>query len=381
MTLSSLSLRPLAFGLVSLTAGFGASAAMACPDWTLTGTQISYSAQDLTQPQAIGVIAGGNIDVSNCPIPAHGYVITQPDFDFSFTDNSAGMDLTLRVEGACDTVLLVNDATGTWQFSDDEGDSLNPALVLPAAPAGAYDIWVGTFGQQTCEARLILSAAPANAAPPARHDAPANLTAYRNQVGQTLTFTVTGSTTGSVWGSGVYTDDSSLAAAAVHAGVLRAGESRPVEVTILPGQQSYAGSNQNGVQSSNYGTWQGSFTFPAAMTTPAAMADPGNLTRYRDRVGETLTFMVTGSTSGSVWGSGVYTDDSALAVAAVHAGVLQPGQSAPVEVTIMAGQQSYNGSAQNGVQSSNYGTWQGSYSFPAAAATTQAPGQAPAAGK
>ncbi|PTW97677.1 LCCL domain-containing protein [Pararhodobacter aggregans] len=380
MTLSSLSLRPLAFGLVTLSAGFGASAALACPDWSLTGTPISYSAQDLGRPQAVGVIAGGNVDLAGCPMPGHGYVITQPDFDFSFTDNSARQDLTLRVEATCDTVLLINDATGTWHFSDDEGGNFNPAITLPGAPAGAYDIWVGTFGQSTCEAQLILSAGSGGGGAgtaPGYPPAPGNMTTYRGQVGQTLTFTVTGATSGSVWGSGVYTDDSSVAAAAVHAGVIRPGETAPVEVTVLPGQQSYNGSTQNGVQSSNYGSWSGSYSFPAA--APAAMADPGNLTSYRDRVGQTLTFLLTGSTSGSVWGSGPYTDDSSLATAAVHAGVLQPGQSGPVEVTILPGEQSYSGSAQNGVQSSNYGTWQGSYSFPAAPAVS-APAQ-PSAGK
>ncbi|MCA0205455.1 MAG: hypothetical protein LCH92_14000 [Proteobacteria bacterium] len=379
MTLPSLSLRPLAFGLVTLSAGFGASAALACPDWSLTGTPISYSAQDLGRPQAVGVIAGGNVDLAGCPMPGHGYVITQPDFDFSFTDNSARQDLTLRVEAACDTVLLINDATGTWHFSDDEGGNLNPAITLPGAPAGAYDIWIGTFGQSTCQAQLILSVSGGGGAgtAPGYPPAPGNMTTYRGQVGQTLTFTVTGSTSGSVWGSGVYTDDSSVAAAAVHAGVIRPGETAPVEVTVLPGQQSYNGSTQNGVQSSNYGSWSGSYSFPAA--APAAMADPGNLTSYRDRVGQTLTFLLTGSTAGSVWGSGPYTDDSSLATAAVHAGVLQPGQSGPVEVTILPGEQSYSGSAQNGVQSSNYGSWQGSYSFPAAPAVS-APAQ-PSAGK
>src|SRR5690606_14627827 len=150
--------------------------------------------------------------------------------------NSARQDLTLRVEASCDTVLLVNDATGAWHFSDAEGGNLNPSITLPAAPAGAYDIWVGTFSQATCQAQLILSAGGGggSATPGGYPQAPGNLTAYRGQVGQTLTFMVTGAASGSVWGSGVYTDDSSVAAAAVHAGVVRVGETQPVEITILP---------------------------------------------------------------------------------------------------------------------------------------------------
>ncbi len=58
-----------------------------------------------------------------------------------------------------------------------------------------------------------------------------------------------------------------------------------------------------------------------------ASGDPGNLTAYRDRVGQTFYFDVTGATAGTVWGNVIYTDDSALAAAAVHAGVLAPGQA------------------------------------------------------
>ncbi len=39
---------------------------------------------------------------------------------------------------------------------------------------------------------------------------------------------------GSVWGSGPFTTDSSLATAAVHSGVLRAGQTGIVRVTIVP---------------------------------------------------------------------------------------------------------------------------------------------------
>lgn len=66
---------------------------------------------------------------------------------------------------------------------------------------------------------------------------------------------------GSVWGSEIYTDDSDLGKAAVHAGILKPGERGIVTVKILPGLASYNGSNQNGVTTSNYGSWGGSFEF------------------------------------------------------------------------------------------------------------------------
>ena len=105
------------------------------------------------------------------------------------------------------------------------------------------------------------------------------------------------------------------------------------------------------------------------------LPDPGNMTAYRGQTGTTLHFEVTGAGSGSVWGSDVYTDDSRLARAAVHAGLLQVGQTGTVAVTVLPGQQSYTGSTRNGVQSATYGQWSGSYRF-----ETQPPAP-PAGGK
>jgi hypothetical protein len=86
---------------------------------------------------------------------------------------------------------------------------------------------------------------------------------FRNKQGQPLYFRVTGSTAGSVWGTDVYTDDSTLAAAAVHAGVLQNGQTGIVQVTLLPGRGSYAGSTRNGVTSSDWGEYSGSFRVEA----------------------------------------------------------------------------------------------------------------------
>lgn len=89
---------------------------------------------------------------------------------------------------------------------------------------------------------------------------PGDLKAYRGQVNRTLFFKVAGSTTGSVWGTrGAYTDDSDLATAAVHAGVLRAGEVGVVRVTILPGADRFEGEISNGITSQPFAAWPGSF--------------------------------------------------------------------------------------------------------------------------
>jgi hypothetical protein len=88
---------------------------------------------------------------------------------------------------------------------------------------------------------------------------PGSLVTYANKVGQSFLFEVTGAGSGVVWGSGPYTTDSALAAAAVHAGVLKVGEKGVVKVTILPGEASYPGSKRNGITSNSWARFDSSF--------------------------------------------------------------------------------------------------------------------------
>ena len=94
--------------------------------------------------------------------------------------------------------------------------------------------------------------------------APLNLVGYRGKIGASYQFSVTGATGGAVWGSDVYTDDSSVGRAAVHAGVLAVGETKTVTVTILAGQSGYPATTRNGVTTSSWGAWSGSYSFAGA---------------------------------------------------------------------------------------------------------------------
>lgn len=195
---------------------------------------------------------------------------------------------------------------------------------------------------------------------------PGNATGYRDRVGQSFLFDVTSGTSGSIWGTDIYTDDTAIATAAVHAGILPTGHRGVVRVTILPGQSSYEGSTRNGVTSLPYGPWEGSYRIEAAPNrlsyrTMVPAPDPGTLSTYRDKVGEHFVFQVTGSPEGTIWGDGVYTDDSPLAVAAVHAGAVEVGEQGIVDVTILPGREQYDGSTRNGVTSHPYGPFGGSY--------------------
>lgn len=86
-------------------------------------------------------------------------------------------------------------------------------------------------------------------------DAPARIQDLCDTPGTTYYFRVTGAIEGSLWGTDIYTGDSSLAAAAVHAGVAKAGETVVVRVTVMPPLVQYRGSVRNGVASHDYGRY------------------------------------------------------------------------------------------------------------------------------
>jgi hypothetical protein len=202
-----------------------------------------------------------------------------------------------------------------------------------------------------------LAACRADAAP--KPD-PGTLDGYRDKVGRTFLFEVTGKKDGVVYGTGVYTDDSVLATAAVHSGHLKPGQKGVIRVTILKGETSYAASTRHGVTTLSYGEWPGAYRIE-----PEPKPDPGTLDGYRDKAGQAFLFHVTGKTDGVIYGTGIYTDDSNLATAAVHAGILKDGQKGLVRVTILKGEKSYAASTSNGITSTAYGEWPGAYSIEA----------------
>jgi WD40 repeat protein/serine/threonine protein kinase/tetratricopeptide (TPR) repeat protein len=112
---------------------------------------------------------------------------------------------------------------------------------------------------------------------------------------------------------------------------------------------------------------QAAADFARALDVPIkALPDPGTFANYPIEVGKVFYFEVTGQTQGNLWGTDVYTHDSHLSTAAVHAGALRDGQKGVVKVTMLAGRPSYVGSNRNGLSSSPYGAWRGSYTIEAA---------------
>lgn len=132
-------------------------------------------------------------------------------------------------------------------------------------------VLTGPFGEQTLKLADVRSLKAAGAAGgeevASSGAAPANLMQYQGQFGKELVFTVTGlvhvgNQTGGVWGTDVYTLDSGLGLAAVHAGQVPAGQAGTVRVRIVHPPAAFAGSHRNGVGSAAYQNFPaGAFEF------------------------------------------------------------------------------------------------------------------------
>ena len=79
----------------------------------------------------------------------------------------------------------------------------------------------------------------------------------QTHMGKTVGIKVTGAAqgSGSVWGSGPYTGDSTLAVAAVHAGAVKVGETKIVKVRLVKDPGGYFSSTANGITTSPYGPY------------------------------------------------------------------------------------------------------------------------------
>lgn len=187
----------------------------------------------------------------------------------------------------------------------------------------------------------------------------------RGRNGQQFTFTCPagGPISSRLWGTNIYTDDSSICTAAVHAGYIEAASGGTVTIEIRAGQPSYAGVTRNGISSKGYGPWSGSFVFVGRISGSANASWAIQADSLRGRNGQRFTFSCPagGPASGRVWGTDVYTDDSSVCTAAVHAGVITIAAGGSVTIEIRPAATSYRSSVRNGIASKSYGYYAGSF--------------------
>lgn len=278
----------------------------------------------------------------------------------TYTDDSALAAVVVHAG------VLREGETGLVQVTILPGQANYDAATRHGITSYAYGPWSGSYRVDRVSQDFALRLAGDD-----REviDDPGNLTGLSRPASDRLFIRVTGTTDGFVWGTGVYTSDSDLSTAAVHAGLAKPGETQIVQATILPGRSNYAGSKRNGVISRGYGSWGSSYRLSAVhhprppfdSVQEPVRDDPGNVTGFHRPVGATLLFRVTGTDDGFVWGTDAYTFDSDLSTAAVHAGVLRPGEEGVVRVTIQPVQFSFPGTERNGVISREWLPWDGNY--------------------
>ena len=64
-----------------------------------------------------------------------------------------------------------------------------------------------------------------------------------------------------------------------------------------------------------------------------------------------------------IFGTDIYTDSSSICTAAVHSGKITAKDGGEIIVTVLPGEEFYNGSKRNGVESQEYRSkWPGSFS-------------------
>jgi len=186
-------------------------------------------------------------------------------------------------------------------------------------------------------------------------------------VGTTFTLTcAAGGTMHSVWGSDIYTADSSICTAAVHAGLITYERGGTVTIELRPGLPVYGNSERNGVTTSAYGGYGHSFVFKSG-NNDSAVKEAEELTPISWDISTSILSGEPGKTwkfkcpaagkASAIWGTDVYTGDSSICTVAVHAGVITLDRGGTVTVELRPGESSYKGTKRNGVTSNDYGAY------------------------
>ncbi|MCU1397822.1 MAG: hypothetical protein JWN62_931 [Acidimicrobiales bacterium] len=255
----------------------------------------------------------------------------------------------------------------------EPSDSTSPATEATTAPTEATTATTATTATSdstaaSSEATVDTVAAGGDASVPVWEQ---TAVAHRGANGKTFTIDCTSAgTPGTIWGTETYTDDSSICTAAVHVGLITVAKGGKVSYEIAAGTDTYPGMDGNGITSSQYGAWPGSFVFPDAPPgsgtfTPSTETWDENISNGTSVVGDKLAVdCSTDGHLGNVWGTGTYTSDSSICTAAVLEGLVTVDKGGVVVVEVTAGQDSYTGSTKNGVTSSDYGSWALSFTFP-----------------
>jgi hypothetical protein len=201
------------------------------------------------------------------------------------------------------------------------------------------------------------------------NERPSNLI---GKVDQNFTYVCSSNgTINTIWGTDIYTIDSSTCSAAVHAGIINAKDGGKVQIRIRSGEKFYNGTTRNGVVSSRRDSSKGSFTFLDATGTPLSKEQIQLLewnetaSDLQGKLDQDFVYMCNenGTVNNNIWGTDTYTIGSSICSAAVHAGIINAKNGGKVQIRIHPGEKFYNGTTRNGITTNRYEKYPWSFKF------------------
>jgi hypothetical protein len=191
---------------------------------------------------------------------------------------------------------------------------------------------------------------------------------YRRQIDRRVTVICPPSGAPStVYGTGVYSDNSSVCGAATHAGAIDTTNGGVVTIVIAPGMSSYQGSTQNRVTSLGLGMFAGSFRIETGGVP--GQVDWSTTAVGLSLAGKPLTLICPPGDLTRVWGTDTYHEDSSICSAAAHAGVITSRSGGAVTIQGTGPQTLFAASDRNGVTSLEWKVRATSFSVSASSAT------------
>jgi hypothetical protein len=171
------------------------------------------------------------------------------------------------------------------------------------------------------------------------------------------------------WGTDVYTDDSSICTAAAHAGLITVREGGVVTIEMRPDVGQYAGSARNGVRTGDWmEPWTGAYVFVREANTPEPAIAATSWMQADSWAGDAGRVVILACPPQiqlqTVYGTEVYSGDTPVCSAAVHAGLTSERSGGLVAIEILTGITSFAASTGQGVTSQALDGWRGaSYRF------------------
>jgi hypothetical protein len=185
----------------------------------------------------------------NCPVPGSGDNISGDNVwgTTTYTDDSS------VCAAAVNYGLITTKTGGTVTIEIEPGAKSYAGSNRNGTTTESYGKWSGSFvfiGQPIFNTDVGYGGSGWNA----------NATSFRGQNGQRYLYICppNGSPLG-LWGTGTYTDDSSVCTSAVQEGLITLAKGGNVTIEIEKGASSYTGSTKNGITSLSYGSWSGSY--------------------------------------------------------------------------------------------------------------------------